>query len=173
MRFTLRKMSLTHYLIPAAIILFGIGMDQLTKQLVLRYLAKEGDTYPLLENVLHFTHVTNRGAAWGMLADHRAVFMISSTVMILAIGILLGSGHVRGWLCPISLSLIMSGGIGNMIDRTQLGYVIDFIDVRLIHFPVFNVADSLVCIGACLLILSLIRDLIAEERARRDGGEPS
>lgn len=172
MSLKLRKMPLAHYLIPLAIILAGIGVDQLTKHLALRYLFPI-PTQPLMEGVLHLTYVENRGAAWGMLADHRAVFMISSTVMILAIGVLLFSGHIQGRLCAVSLSLIMSGGIGNMIDRIFRGYVIDFIDVRLIHFPVFNGADSLVCIGACLLILSLLRDLVAEERARRDGGAAS
>ena len=67
--------------------------------------------------------------------------------------------------------LIVSGGIGNMIDRIALGYVVDFIDFALIDFAVFNIADSLVCIGAGLLVLALVLDIIKEaklEKAKRD-----
>jgi len=62
--------------------------------------------------------------------------------------------------------MIISGGIGNMIDRTLLGYVVDFIDFRLINFAVFNGADSFVCVGAGILILALILDIIKESRKR-------
>jgi signal peptidase II len=64
--------------------------------------------------------------------------------------------------------MVVSGGIGNMIDRIGLGYVVDFIDFRLINFAVFNGADSFVCVGAGLLMLALIRDLIAESKKAKE-----
>ena len=68
--------------------------------------------------------------------------------------------------------MIISGGIGNMIDRLMLGYVVDFIDFRLINFAVFNGADSFVCVGAGLLILALIKDIVDESKAKKQDGEP-
>ena len=63
----------------------------------------------------------------------------------------------------VALSLIVSGGIGNMIDRLWLGYVVDFIDFRLINFAVFNGADSFVCVGAALLALHLLLPLFPKK----------
>jgi signal peptidase II len=65
------------------------------------------------------------------------------------------------------MSLLVSGGIGNMIDRTLLGYVVDFIDFRLINFAVFNGADAFVCVGAGILMLALILQIIDEEKAKK------
>jgi signal peptidase II len=63
--------------------------------------------------------------------------------------------------------MVVSGGIGNMIDRLALGYVVDFIDFRLINFAVFNGADSFVCVGAGLLVLALVREMIEESKAKK------
>jgi signal peptidase II len=63
--------------------------------------------------------------------------------------------------------MLIAGGIGNMIDRLALGYVVDFIDFRLIDFAIFNGADSFVCVGAGLLILALLRDIIREGKEKR------
>lgn len=152
----------------AVILVWGIAVDQLTKALAVKHLAGRV-TLPLWKNVFHFTYVENRGAAFGMLKDHRWIFLIFSTVAILALAFYLfrgvsylsdkredGSYPPLGTLGGIALSLIVSGGIGNMIDRLALGYVVDFIDVRLINFAVFNVADSFVCVGAGLLALHLL-----------------
>ena len=152
----------------AGIILLGIALDQLTKQLAAHLLTRVM-TVPLIKGVLHLTYVENRGAAWGMLANHRWVFMLFSTIAILAIGAYLFRGisylsdkREDGSYPPIpsfggiALALIVSGGIGNMIDRIALGYVVDFIDFRLINFPVFNGADCFVTVGAFMLALYLI-----------------
>ena len=94
--------------------------------------------------------------------------MSVSTVTILALVFLLYSGYVRAnKFYTVSLSLIISGGIGNMIDRIALGYVVDFIDFRLIDFAVFNGADSFVCVGAGLLVLALVLDIIKDAREKK------
>lgn len=151
-----------------AIILIGILLDQLTKLLSVKFLSKVA-TLPLFEGVLHLTYVENRGAAFGMLKDHRWVFIILSTVTIIALAIYLFLSREKNRLYGVAISLIVSGGIGNMIDRLLLGYVVDFIDFRLINFAVFNGADSFVCIGAALMILALIHDLIGESRKKKNG----
>ena len=154
-----------------AIIVVTVFLDQLTKYLTILYL-KPIDTLPIIEDVLHLTYVENTGAAFGMMKDARWVFMITSTVAILAIlGYMFYRTHVQKdkmpWMEALSLSLIVGGGIGNMIDRTALGYVVDMIDCRFINFAVFNVADSFVCVGAGFMILYLIKMTVEESRAEK------
>ena len=167
----MKKLKLSDYRLYSAVRLGGIGIDQLTKWLAATYLKQVG-TIPLLENALHLTYHTNKGMAFGMLETHRWIFMSVSTVTILALAFLLYSGYVRAnKFYTVSLSLIISGGIGNMIDRVFLGYVIDFIDFRLIDFAIFNGADSFVCVGAGLLIFALIRDVIKEAKNQKKQDE--
>ncbi len=154
------------YCLYIAIVAIGIGLDQLTKYLAVRFLMPI-DTLPIIQNVLHLTYMENRGAAFGMLANDRWVFLIISTVAILAMIFYLFSGLSEGKLAGIALSMLISGGIGNMIDRIAMGYVVDFIDFRLIHFAIFNGADTFVCVGAGLLVLALIFDMIDERKERR------
>lgn len=153
-----KKRRISDYLMYTAVIIGGILLDQLTKVLAEVFLKSNG-TFPIIKNALHLTYVENRGAAFGMLADSRWLFMVVSTVAILAFGAYLYLGHAESTLSAVALAMMTSGGIGNMIDRIFRGYVIDFIDFRLINFAVFNGADSLVCVGAGLLILSLLLGL--------------
>ncbi len=163
----IKKLPLRTYFLMIGIILGGIALDQLTKLLAVRYLMPV-DTVPLWENVLHLTYVENTGAAFGTMKDARWVFLILSTVAIVGIALYLFFGYARTTLATVAFSMIVSGGIGNMIDRIALGYVIDFIDFRLIHFAVFNGADSFVCVGAGLLVLSLILDILHEKKEKQD-----
>lgn len=163
----IKKLPRGTYFLMIGIILGGIFLDQLTKFLAVRYLAPV-DTVPLWKNVLHLTYVENTGAAFGMMKDARWVFLVLSTVAIIGIAVYLFFGYARGTLATVAFSMIVSGGIGNMIDRIALGYVIDFIDFRLIHFAVFNGADSFVCVGAGLLVLSLILDILHEKKEKKN-----
>ena len=158
-------------LIWLAVIIVTVFLDQLTKYLTVLHL-KPIDTYPIIEDVLHLTYVENTGAAFGMMKDARWVFMITSTLAIIGIlGYMIHRYYVKKeklhWAEALSLSLIVGGGIGNMIDRTMLGYVVDMIDCRFINFAVFNVADSFVCIGAGLMILYLIILTVKEYKAEK------
>ena len=147
-----------------AIIVGSVVLDQLTKWLAVIYLSGE-PSFPLWEDVFHLTFVKNEGAAFGMLSDHRWVFMIFSTVAIIALAVYLFRFPPKSRFVQITLAMIIGGGIGNMIDRVLLGYVIDFLDFTLINFAVFNVADSFVTVGAFLLIGYLIRDILRDLRA--------
>ena len=168
----MKKLSSKKYLLFTAIILVGIALDQITKLLSVKFLLPV-DSVPIIKDVLHLTYVENYGAAFGMLADSRWVFMIISTVAILGMIAFLFSGMTQNTVYEISLAIIISGGIGNMIDRTVLGYVVDMIDFRLINFAVFNVADSFVCVGAGLLMLALILDIIKESKAKKENENDS
>ena len=153
-----------------AIIAGSVFLDQLTKWLAVVYLQGE-PSFPLWRDVLHFTFVKNEGAAFGILSNHRWVFMTVSTIAILGLLVYLFRFRPKSRFVQISLAMIVGGGIGNMIDRFALGFVIDFIDFTLIDFAVFNVADSFVTVGAFLLMGYLIRDVILEYQAEKAAAE--
>ena len=148
-------------IIILAIIAGVICLDQLTKWLAVIYLHGEA-SFPLWKDVLHFTYAENTGMAFGMLKDHRWVFMVLSTVAIIGILVFLIVSRPKSKWMQVAMAMIVGGGIGNMIDRLFLGYVIDFIDFTMIDFAIFNVADSFVCVGAGILIICLLLDIVRE-----------
>ncbi len=162
-----KKRKPSEYTVYSAVVLVGIILDQLTKWLAVKHLMSVS-TVPLIEDVLHLTYLENRGAAFGSLQNMPWVFNSVSIIAIIAMTLYLYLGHAASALQGISVAMILSGGIGNMIDRIALGYVVDFIDFRLIDFAIFNGADSFVCVGAGLLILSLVLDLKKEIRLERE-----
>lgn len=163
MKIELKSREMWRRLLSGGIILLGILLDQLAKALASGLLKPVGSV-PLWQDVLHLTYVENRGAAFGMLAGQRWIFMVISTVAILAVGAYLFMAKDLSFLSAVALSMIVSGGIGNMIDRVFLGYVVDFIDFTLIDFAVFNGADSFVCVGAGLMVLSLMLEMLRDRK---------
>jgi signal peptidase II len=161
---------MTMLFIACGILIASVGLDQLTKALAVVNLQGE-PSYPLWQDVLHFTYVENRGAAFGMLSENRWIFMVLSTVAILGILFYLFWFRPQDKLLVISLAMIAGGGIGNMIDRILLGYVVDFIDFTLIDFAVFNVADSFVTVGAGILILYLVIDIVKDIKRSRQAAQ--
>ncbi|MGN1346232.1 MAG: signal peptidase II [Eubacteriales bacterium] len=153
-------------IITVVIIALCVLLDQVTKYFAVERLAAI-DTYPVLENILHFTYVENRGAAFGMLADHRWVFMLLSAVGLAALLVWLLWEKPKSWWFRAATALIIGGGIGNMIDRVRLGYVVDFIDCRFIDFYVFNVADSFVCVGCGMFVIGVLWQELREQRKKK------
>ncbi len=153
-------------LVMILLIIAFIYLDQLSKYLAVIYL-KGGESFPIIKNVLHLTYVENEGAAFGMLKDHRWIFMIISSVAIIGLFVYLVKNYKASRLQSVALTMIIAGGIGNMIDRVALGYVVDFIDFTLINFAIFNVADSFVCVGVGLLIIYLLMTLKKEHDAEK------
>jgi len=134
---------------------FVIALDQFTKYLATLYL-EPIDQAEFLPGILHFRWVTNRGAAWGRFSDNKWVLLGATGLMILA---LLVASFTK-WLKDPPLTffclLFAAGGIGNLIDRIRLGYVVDFLKFSFVEFPVFNVADICVtCTVAATLIYFL------------------
>lgn len=134
------------------IMLLLIALDQLTKYLAVAYL-QPIDTLPIIEGVIHLTYVENTGAAFSMLSGNqlflKGVTIVAITIMMFVFRKLLSKPE-EDWI-KACFVLIISGGIGNLIDRLRLDYVIDFIDFRLINFAIFNGADSFVSVGTALL----------------------
>ena len=134
-------------------------LDQITKYWVATTF-ELGETLPLLPGIFHFTYVTNTGAAFSILSGKvEWLRWLSLAVSLGLIGIAI-YGPVFTFWERLGYGLILGGAIGNGIDRFALGYVVDFLDFRLINFAVFNLADSCISIGiVCLLIASLPNDL--------------
>ena len=136
-----------YYLIALLIIM----IDQFTKWLVVKYMTL-GESIPIIENFLYITSHRNRGAAWGILQGQMWFFYIVTTVVI--IGIVF---YIRKFstdkLTGISLGLILGGAIGNFIDRIFRNEVVDFVHTYIFSysFPVFNVADSALCIRSWII----------------------
>lgn len=148
-------------IVMSAIIGGVILLDQVSKVLIVANLY-EGQKV-LIPGVLQFTYVENRGMAFGLLSEHRWIFLLLSTLGILAIGYYLFR-YTKTTLFRVALSLIVGGGIGNMIDRVARGFVVDFID--FCAFPwwywVFNIADAAVTVGGVIFAVGLIFELVAE-----------
>jgi signal peptidase II len=149
--------------------IFIIFADQLTKWLCVALLEGTQSVY-LIPDVLRLTYVENRGAAFGMLDEHRWVFLVLSTVAIIGLFIFLAKKPPESRLAWAGFTLVIGGGVGNMIDRVMLGYVIDFID--FCAFPnlwkwVFNIADACVCVGVGILMLWLILDMVKEYKQEK------
>ena len=151
------------------VIAAAVVVDQVSKVLVIKFL-KDLVSVEIIPGILRFTYVENRGAAFGMLSDNRWIFMIISTLAIVALVVYLWKFRPDSILACLALSMIVGGGIGNMIDRVALGYVVDFID--FCAFPglwmwVFNVADACVCVGAGLLALWLIISMVQDSKQEK------
>ncbi len=123
-----------------------------------------GESIPLIQNVFHITYVLNDGAAFSMLQGKTLFLIIITIAIILSALVYLFIKKPKDKLLLLSITLILSGAIGNLIDRVTMGHVVDFLDFRLINFAVFNVADCYVTIGAILLC-------IYELKITRGGGD--
>lgn len=131
-----------------------IALDQAVKYWALTSLQAQ-QTIPLIDGVFHLTYVENRGAAFSLFAqfDSRWIFVLLAVVVSILIVMALRKGLVQTRLGRWSLVLVAAGALGNAIDRVAHGFVVDLFDFRLIHFPVFNVADIFICVGGALFVI--------------------
>lgn len=136
------------------VIIIVLSLDQLAKFLVIKNLSLN-QSIPVIKGILHLTLTFNRGAAFGILKDKIPFFIITAIAAVVLVYFnLKDTKKKKHPLYILSLSLISGGAIGNLIDRLRFGYVIDFLDFRI--WPVFNVADSAITIGAVLLGWSIL-----------------
>lgn len=148
-----------------------VGIDRLTKWLVVMnmepsdtiHLIKIGDT-----EVLNLYYTLNNGAAFSRLSGKTLFLIIITSLVILWLLFLMIAKKVHRPVYLASISLILGGGIGNLIDRIfNIGLVVDFIDVRIINFPIFNFADICAVCGAGLLLITVIVDEIREHKRKK------
>ena len=160
------------YIIAALVM---IVLDQVVKYWALTSLQAQ-HTIPLIENVFHLTYVENRGAAFSLLAqfDSRWIFVALAVIITIVIFIVLRIDYIQTALGRWSLVLVAAGALGNAIDRVIHGFVVDLFDFRLIHFPVFNVADIFICVGGVLFVIYFMfqhKDKVPEKKASAEQPE--
>ena len=116
--------------------------------------ALRGQPLVLIPGALELTYLENRGAVWGLMQGWQILFLVATFLFLGAlVWFYIKKHRDMTALTRVILSLLFSGAVGNLIDRMALGYVRDMIYVSLIHFPVFNVADSAITIAAALLVI--------------------
>lgn len=136
------------------IVFLILSLDQLSKLFITQTLTLN-QSLPVIKGVFHLTLIYNRGAAFGMMKNQTALFISTSLLALVLIYFDLKKNRLKNRIYDFALSLIAAGAAGNLIDRIFLGHVVDFLDFRV--WPVFNIADSAITIGAILLGYSLIK----------------
>ncbi|WP_129596369.1 signal peptidase II [Anaerophilus nitritogenes] len=127
------------------LIILLIFLDQCSKWIIQsRFLLHE--SIPIVKNIFHITYVQNAGAAFGILKNQKIFFIIATVFIMASIFIYIYKQTKLHKILSVSLSLVIAGAIGNLIDRIRFGYVIDFFDFRI--WPVFNIADMCIVFGA-------------------------
>lgn len=154
------------FIIAAIVGIVFLIIDQVTKHIVMTNM-ELGQTVGFIDGLLDFTYIHNDGGAWGMLGGNRWLLLALTAIMMIIILVLLIKNGKKSRLFFWAGVLIISGGLGNMIDRVfRGGEVIDFLHATFIDFPIFNVADCAVVIGAGLLILYFVIDMVKESKEK-------
>ncbi len=146
-----------------------LGLDQYTKYLVSTNFVL-GESRTFIKGFIELTYIHNTGAAWGMLSG-KTYILIAVTLAVMAVCIALFVKYAKGSRLMLwALTLVLSGGAGNMIDRVfRDGKVVDFLHFEFFpSFPVFNIADCAIVVGAVLLALYFIIDITAEKKRKND-----
>lgn len=151
------------YILPILFIAFIIALDQITKELTIKYLS-DGSSFPIFKNILELTYVQNQGMAWGLLQNKQLFFIIVTPIAVI--------GLIYLYLAPpfekeytfirIPEVMLIGGAVGNLIDRLFRGeqfghgFVVDMIYVKAINFPVFNIADSFITVAFVILVFAVL-----------------
>jgi signal peptidase II len=141
-------------------IFFIVIIDQLTKYFAVVYL-KNSTPIVLIENFLQLNYVENRGAAFGILQNKQLPLIFFTVVVLIFVTAFLLRNEKLTFLTKITLSGIIGGALGNLIDRVRLNFVVDFIDFNFggyYDFPVFNIADSFLVLFTILLSILVFLD---------------
>lgn len=145
-------------LIPFMIIAAVTALDQISKHIILATM-QIGESFNFINYILNITFTTNTGASFGILKNHRWVFMSLSTVALIlmtaAIVYLMHKKSKDNMFIAVALAFMLGGGFGNMIDRVAKGYVVDFLEFAFVDFAIFNLADTFICIGSVLFCICI------------------
>jgi signal peptidase II len=170
--------------VALAVVAVLVAVDQITKWLIVRSipcmelpscneLPIQGDN-PMLRfgevDIIGITHIHNEGAAFGILSGQQTLLIAVTSVALLGAVVAILTGRIRDKWLLASIVMIIGGGIGNLIDRVRLDYVVDFIQLHFVRFAVFNVADVFAVAGAILMCLAVIAEEMRAYRAKRACG---
>lgn len=159
----------TSYIVGLIIIVVGIVLDLLSKYLFASVFATRSEDIVIITNFFKFTYLENTGAAFGIFGDSTLALTIVSVVFIIAFCVFDYFNHSNNIWYVLGISLIISGAIGNFLDRLFLGYVRDFISINLFSF-VFNLADLFITVGVICFIIYIIINIVkeAKEKGKKD-----
>jgi signal peptidase II len=171
----MKRSPLSLKAIPTKMLLFLITLplilvfDQWTKRLMVQHFYL-GESIEIIPSIMNITYVQNKGAAFGMLSGLNAsirdpFFLVVPIVALLVIFAWFRQLPAKSRWLALALSLIVSGAIGNFIDRLHYGFVVDFLDFHWhyqAHFPAFNIADSAICVGVAMILLENLTKGAAE-----------
>ena len=161
---------MTYIALATALVL--IVLDQLIKIIVDANMMVS-QSIPVIQDVLHFTYVQNEGAAFGIFQGQRWILVGVTSVVILGGIYLLAAKKLKSNFLIWSVALVIAGGVGNLIDRIFRHFVIDYIEVRLINFAVFNFADCCVVIGTIMIVCYLLFSELLEKKKIKSADETS
>ncbi len=152
-------------------ILIFIAIDQITKVIAFNNL-KGNDSIVLIKNIFSLTYIENKGAAWGLFAGKMGIFVIVTMIVVPVLILFIFRiqkvkrtiDNKRSYsILQMLIVVLISGAIGNCIDRVSRGFVVDFFEFTFIDFPVFNVADCYITVGTTMLILLVMFALSDED----------
>ena len=143
-------------LIPFFAGIFIIAILDQTAKLFAAGLLPSVRTIPIIEDIFHLTYVENTGAGFGAFSGYTWILTVLTLLVILAVVIYVVVKRPKNYTLLTALTFMIGGAVGNVIDRIRLGYVIDFFDFRIIDFPVFNVADCFITVGAVIFAVYVI-----------------
>lgn len=166
---TLNPRSATFFLISVLTVVFV--SDIITKHIIFEKIkTEEKAEIIIIKDWLYLRCVTNKGVIWGFFSNSGTIFTYTTILLLIFVCYLYYNLKDFTIVTTISFGLISGGGLGNLYDRLFLGYVRDFIDFRKINWPVFNLADSFICIGTILLLMRILftKDFLSKQKEKQD-----
>lgn len=158
----------TSYIIIFSIIVVGIVLDLVSKHFFALRFETNSQKIVVIPNLFEFVFVKNTGAAYGIFGDGTVMLSVVSILFIIGFVLFDIFNHKNDWLYIFGIGLILSGAIGNLVDRLFLGYVRDFISIKLFSF-VFNLADLFITAGVICFLVYLLISLIKEKKEKSNG----
>lgn len=149
-----------NYIIVGVTVLFLVILDQLTKQIIVSTM-NLGESIEVIKGFFYITSHQNDGAAWGILEGQMIILIFITIISFVLFYYLLKEIDFKEKLLySIAVSLLISGAIGNFIDRVLAGYVVDFLDFIIFgyDFPTFNVADMALVIGVAVFAFDILKE---------------
>lgn len=136
-----------------------VALDQIIKILVVEYIPMYDQTQ-IIGDLLVLTHVRNYGAAWSLFSDHTWILTIFTIVLLSVLAVVLLKGIIKNRVLFWGFVTVFAGGVGNLIDRIFRGNVVDYLYIKVIDFPVFNLADMLL---TCTIVILMVYVLFTKE----------
>ena len=167
----MKKNSFVVYIISVIISLALAGIDQLTKYLAVEYVKPVGSISLLKfgdKEWLNLTYCENTGMSFSLLEGQTLLLILMPVLLIALIEWYIFSGRAKRLDVLIAVSVIAGGGFGNLIDRAFQGYVVDFIDVRIINFAIFNFADICAVCGGIYFCIILLIEEFGEDKKKKE-----